>query len=381
MRGMTERAALPERISIVIVGGGLGGWSVAVALGPAARDAVLLDDGDANDAHDASLGLARTLPALPLARLAAGHGEASAARWIAAQARNHVLLSGAGVPVRRGTARFAAAGEPADELRRSVQILAALGGRGEIVPPADLLPAVPHRFEVASLHAEDFVLDPAALVAALRGRALAHGLRLHRATRVESLHDTDGVRIETTEGTLQAEIAIVATGAEIPRLVPFARFKIVGLRAQWLAAELEADPVTGARAISGWSDAEGHERWAERSPGEVRLCGSRDLPVRRELGARSGTSDDVQELLERNLREFPHLASSRVVSRGAAVQAVPCDGLPLVGAVPGHPRLLIAGGFGCDAPGVALVAGETVAQLALTGRAEHALAFSPRRFL
>jgi glycine/D-amino acid oxidase-like deaminating enzyme len=70
-----------------------------------------------------------------------------------------------------------------------------------------------------------------------------------------------------------------------------------------------------------------------------------------------------------------------VLARGAAVQSVSCDGLPLAGPVPGHPRILIAGGFGTNTPGLALAAAEVVAQLIAHGRAVHAAPFTPRRFL
>jgi glycine/D-amino acid oxidase-like deaminating enzyme len=60
---------------------------------------------------------------------------------------------------------------------------------------------------------------------------------------------------------------------------------------------------------------------------------------------------------------------------------MPCDGLPLAGAVPGRSRLLVLGGFGVNSPGWAHVAAEVVADLVLHGRATHALPFSPRRFL
>jgi glycine oxidase len=131
----------------------------------------------------------------------------------------------------------------------------------------------------------------------------------------------------------------------------------------------------------GWTDAEGHELWRAHGDGGVTVSGSRMLPVERELAPRGGTSPEVQALLESNLREFPHLAAHRIDARGAAVQAVPCDVLPLVGPVPGRPRVLVLAGFGRNSPGLALVAAEVVAQLLLSGRADHATAFSPRRFL
>jgi glycine/D-amino acid oxidase-like deaminating enzyme len=111
----------------------------------------------------------------------------------------------------------------------------------------------------------------------------------------------------------------------------------------------------------------------------VWVSGSRHLPVARELGAREGTSPEVQRLLEANLHELE--PSHRVNERWSGVQAVACDGLPVVGAVPGRPRVLVSGGFGMNGLGWAFVAAETIAALIEHGRAEHGAALSARRFL
>jgi glycine/D-amino acid oxidase-like deaminating enzyme len=96
---------------------------------------------------------------------------------------------------------------------------------------------------------------------------------------------------------------------------------------------------------------------------------------------RTDTTPEVQALLERNLYEFPAFAKHVVEYRWAGTEAVSCDGLPLAGAVPGRARLLVIGGFGMNGLGWTLAAAEVVAQLLLQGRAEHAAAFTPRRFL
>jgi glycine/D-amino acid oxidase-like deaminating enzyme len=184
--------------------------------------------------------------------------------------------------------------------------------------------------------------------------------------------------VVTSLGTLRAEIAIVATGASLPQLVSFCRFKIIGMRAQWLRTAASA--ARGSEPVA-WSAARGHETYRWLGDGSVILSGSRHLPVQRELGARDGTTPEVQALLEDNLREIEPGTLAVVRARGAAIQSVSCDGLPLAGPVPGHPRLLVSGGFGTNTPGLALAAGEAIAELVRTGRAAHAAAFSPRRFL
>jgi glycine/D-amino acid oxidase-like deaminating enzyme len=176
-----------------------------------------------------------------------------------------------------------------------------------------------------------------------------------------------------------AEIAIVAAGAALPVLVPWCRFKIVGLRTQALRGAPEA--TAWEAPVPWWSSSFGFETYRAHTDGSVTNAGSRDLRVDQELGSRAETTAAVQELLERNLAELEPQAPVVVATRTAALQAVPCDGLPLAGAVPGRARVLVLGGFGVNAPGWAHVAAEVVAELVLHGRAAHALPFSPRRFL
>lgn len=386
---MDVSANIPERTAIAIVGGGLAGWAVAEALGESARDAVLLDAGATLGAElDASLGIARAGSVLSFARLAAGHATPLAAACAAAGRRNRIRLEALAAQAPRlelgaGVVRFAAPDE-ADELRRSTALLRDWGYSVRDDAPASFALQPPARFVYAAANADDRIVDVRALIEALARRARAAGLRVAAPAHVARLEDEKEVLLTTRTGTLRAEIVVVATGAALPQLVPFCRFKIVGMRAQWLRA---ASPAALARHPQAWLAADGYELYRWHADGDVTLSGSRRLPVQRELGARPGTSPEVQELLEANWREIDsHGASTKttdvpVQARGAAVQSVSCDGLPLAGPVPGHPRVLVAGGFGTNTPGLALAAGEVVAQLIQSGRAEHAAPFAPRRFL
>ena len=142
------------------------------------------------------------------------------------------------------------------------------------------------------------------------------------------------------------------------------------------AARSEPSDVGSVRGLDGRRrsrDVACARRWSVR-------CWEAALPVQREL--EPATHEPRGEaLLEANLQEFAPAAKLVVHERGSAVQSVSCDGLPLAGPVPGHPRILVMGGFGLDTPGLSLAAAEVVAQLIRTGRAEHAAPFSPRRFL
>jgi len=366
---------LPASKPIVIVGGGLSALAVAEALGDAARDTVLLTETVAPHAGT-SLGIVRCGPAMHPARLAAGHGTEVVATLLAACRHNTAQLRTLPAIELQSVASFRCTDDPGEweEMQRSQRLWEAAGITVTEGEAPRFLPMARARFHRAMQHHEDLVVDAAALARSLLARARQRGLTLHEGLRVTDVREAGDVAVTTTRGVVRGEIVIVATEAELPALIPFCRFKIVPMRAQALAATVDATLQPGI-----WSTAHGYEMGRVHADGGVWLCGSRDLPVRDELGARRETTPAVQALLERELRAA--FASHHVVRRWAGVQAVSCDGLALAGPVPGRPRLLILGGFGMDGLGMTLAAADVIAELIRTGRAAHAAAFTPRRFL
>lgn len=369
--------ALPASKPIVIVGGGLGALAAAEALGDAARDAVLLTEAVAPHTG-ASLGIARCGPAMHPARLAAGHGAEVVATLLAACRHNTARLRAFPDIGLQVVDSFRCTDDPPewDEMLRSQPWWDAAGITVTESEAPRFDATSPARFRRATRHHDDLVVDALGLAHALLARARMRGLTVHEGLRVTEVREEGDVAVTTSRGVVRSEIVILATEAELPALLPFCRFKLVPMRAQALAAAADVALQPGI-----WSAAHGYEVGRVQADGAVWLSGSRDLPVRDELGARRETTPAVQALLERELHAWKSFASHRVVRRWAGVQAVSCDGLPLAGPVPGRPRLLVLGGFGMEGLGMTLAAADVVAELIRTGRAAHAGAFTPRRFL
>jgi glycine/D-amino acid oxidase-like deaminating enzyme len=223
------------------------------------------------------------------------------------------------------------------------------------------------------------LVRPGRLERLLESEASAAGARVVRGHSVNAIEDGTPVRVHLGVRSLGAEIVVLACGGRLPALSAFCRAKIVPMRAQWL--EADASPAAGAGA---WTASWGYEAWRFDAAGGCAVAGHRHLPVAKEVGLHVDPTDDVQRLLESNLRQALGDApgvSYRVTGRYAATQAVSCDALPLAGAIPGSARVLVSGGFGTNSAGWALVAAEAVAELVLHGRTQHARAFTPRRFL
>jgi glycine/D-amino acid oxidase-like deaminating enzyme len=368
------KTRLPAFKPIAIVGGGLSALAVANALGDAVRDTVLVTESIAPDI-EASFGMVRCGPALHPARLAAGHGDDVVAAVLSACRRNREILRSWPAIGWRDCASYRCPVDAVEweEMRQSLPHYRAAGiAVAESAPPG--FGGAP-RFEHAMHHAFDGVVDAPALARALLAHARDRGLSVCEGVRVDHVRDDAGVSISTAQGELRAEIAILATEAELPGLAAFCRFKLVPMRVQ----ALEAMCARGFEAAF-WSAARGYEIGRVHADGRIWVSGSRALPVREELGTRRETTDVVQALLEHELRSWDGFAGWRVHRRWAGVQSVSCDALPLAGAIPGRPRLLVAGGFGMEGLGLTLAAAEVIAELVRRGRARHAAAFAPRRF-
>jgi glycine/D-amino acid oxidase-like deaminating enzyme len=388
---------LPARTTVAVVGASLSALALADALGTAGGATVLLTDARELRGPSPSLGVVRVGPTIHLARLAAGHGPERAAACVRAGLNNRSLLerlgAACGLPVRRrGTLRFASGADEAAEVQRSAQLLERLDRPARFADVQTFVDDAPARFTHAALHSDDASVDADALAGALARRVEAHDVRVMRDTHLHSIEDDHEVRLITSRGTLRAEVVVVAAEDLLASLVSFCRFKIVPMRTQVLTAvapvtadetRRHASPDASLPDPPAWSAAHGYENWRHEdgTRGVVHVSGSRSLPVKRELGTRGGTTPEVQALLEANLRDFARLRRHHVARRWSTLQGISCDGLPIVGAVPGRARVLVCGGFGVNDVGWAFVAARTLVDLLARGRSEHDAVLSPRRFL
>jgi glycine/D-amino acid oxidase-like deaminating enzyme len=89
-----------------------------------------------------------------------------------------------------------------------------------------------------------------------------------------------------------------------------------------------------------------------------------------------GESDDSATLTLNDSRKpgfidqtFPHLAAQPTSARWSAIMTFTCDGLPILGPIPGRPRFVACTGFNGRQYGLGLRAGQAVAAGILTGHA------------
>ena len=199
--------------------------------------------------------------------------------------------------------------------------------------------------------------------------------------------DGDCVRIRTSKGDLRASWAVVALGVASASLIP-----LLPLRprtGQLLVTDRETAghaPLPGALTAAAYLVS---KTAGLQSPGllpvviDPLVTGQYLIGSSREEHGDAARIDTVllQQLLQRAVAAFPALSGRRVIRAFAGVRCAVADSLPVVGWVPGLPRVAVATGFEGDGICLSALVGREVAAM-VAGRAVHADigALSPARF-
>ncbi|MFQ5700260.1 MAG: NAD(P)/FAD-dependent oxidoreductase [Acidobacteriota bacterium] len=239
---------------------------------------------------------------------------------------------------------------------------------------------------------EDAAVDPLGFIDALTQGITECGASVHRGVAVEAIDDGRGGRLalRIARGVIEAEMVILAAGAGSPRLN------------EWLGECLT--PVLG-QAVA-WT---GLGRMGDEA--QVPVSANFDHVRFRALPAAVGRSTDLvagvtpwslkgsdpqgrehrlrPELLERleryvgdHYEPLRARGQERPAHRWAAHAAHSIDNLPVVGTLPGRPRLICCGGFSGHDWGLAFVAARDLAAAIDGARLSAVLeTFSPRRFI
>jgi glycine/D-amino acid oxidase-like deaminating enzyme len=333
---------LPPEADVVIVGGGLAGCAVASFLG-STRTLVLearpfLADGIAGRGHGLVLEGLADAPG----RLTAALGDAGAGEVFRFGQENAALASALGV-FQTTLLRFSM-GETE------------IGGLGDDMAALDRLgintysgDGGPLALGPARTQGTEGWVEPLDLVRKLRPASFRTGIRVQAID--------DGLVVRTDRGTVRAETVVIAAGHSA--VEPWLADKLFPVRMQMVAI---------TKRCAAFSAQFGHLYGRPYDGGGV-VGGARWATQHLEEGETDDTVVEprVHARLEAFVREwFP---DAEITHAWSAIATHTCDGLPIVGPIPGRGRVIACTGWGGLDCSFALRAARAVADGILTGKA------------
>jgi len=385
-------ASLPEHTEIAIVGAGVAGCACALQLAGRARVAVLEARSCAAGATGRSAGMILTGLTESYYRLRREMGPERAKRlWLLSRANGrrvqelvheHAIDCGYD---QQGSVALAVTEGEAEELRESAGLLAADGFNAEwreMNALEDLFPeGVPDGFYGARRAPDDAVLQPVDYCRGLLHAAVARGVQFCPDCEVlEIIKSADSsYSLATARGAVKAERVVLAGNARLPELHPFFRpNRIFAVRGQCLSTA----PVSPL-CKCGMTANHGYDYWRQTDSGNMVVGGFRWQSSDYELGVADETTTlEVQRAAEEFLRACFPSVDWHVENRWGGVMGFSSDGLPFIGALPGHSDLIAVGGFTGYGMSFGTLAGEIAGDLALNGQTDHDIElFRPSRFL
>jgi glycine/D-amino acid oxidase-like deaminating enzyme/nitrite reductase/ring-hydroxylating ferredoxin subunit len=328
------------RADVVVAGGGIVGVTTALRLAERGLDVVLLEKHQvASGTSGGSTGKVTSQHGARYADLLTRHGPDTAAFYADRnQAAVHTiadLVEQHGIDCQLETVAtylHALTSQGSDRLHREAAAAQQLGLPASLTDDAPIPDAA-----MAAIRFDDQrQFDPRAYVVGLAAAAEQLGVRVYEHTPLRRVRPRgDEVVVHTEDGHVVAGHVVLATLAPWPDTVGvFARAK--PSRAVCLAVELDGPvPTDPSLGVDGPS----------RSTRRFVPADGRERLVLLASGWRPGAQDEREILTELAHEARDRWGGNRITHHWGAMDQVSADLLPIVGGLPGRPRVLVASGF------------------------------------
>jgi glycine/D-amino acid oxidase-like deaminating enzyme len=339
------------RCDVAIVGGGITGALVAEHLTAFGQQVVVVDrEQEGFGSTAASTAMLQWEIDLPLRELAALYGFERAAdvyrrsfRAVSGLRELVARLELGAAFIARDTIYLAAGEVGPRELREEFSLRQRAGLPGELVDHGGLMSAFGFDRAAAIVSPGSAEADPLSLCHSLLATAAARGARLIRDDAIGFDATAKGATVTLASGrTIEAEHIVLATGYVMPDCV---KSDLHSVASSWAIATLPQKPQAlwpGPALV--WEASEDYVYCRTTTDGRIVLGGEDEDSDDPDLRERLGPAK-TQALLAK-LRALLPLAEPTLGLAWSGAFGQTGDGLPLIGRVPGQPRMLAAYGYG-----------------------------------
>jgi glycine/D-amino acid oxidase-like deaminating enzyme len=375
---------LPSRADVIIIGAGLAGTAVALFLAEAGVEPLVIDSAAQVGRGISGRGSGVVLPLLAdmPAQLISALGETGAKDLINLAQRGIAELDALGVLQRCGVLHAASLPQERRDHSANLAALQQLDvvveewsaaqveegsrtqgfGRGLWLPNAGFI-------------------QPGLAVSAIAAKAQAAGARFALNTRAIQLrpHGVES-QVQTSQGQIRCDVVIIANNVGAPTLEPWFSDKIHPVRTQLAAWRPGESPIPfPIQTQLGYATLRPH------SDGGLIAGGCRWATPHLEVGEddeRVCSPAVHQKLVGMAQRHAPTQANGEPSHAWAGIMGFSCDGLPLIGPIPGRSRWICCLGFGGHQSSLGVAAARLVSDGLLGGDASPGGSlWSPRRFV
>jgi len=377
-----SRGGTEVEVDILVVGGGIAGWSTAYWLSGNGMRIAVVDKGDiCAGASGRNAGFVTTGSVEHYSRQVARHGAEMAHDLFVYAQENMALIKaelidkGVDCEFRQvGSYSLAGTDHELTELRKSAELMQA---RGIDVSMIDAQHCAEHLgavgFAGGALYHEDGECHPVKLV---RGMAELSEATFYPHHEVYDLQfDDDGTVVARTQRrTFKAGAAVLATNGYSHLVHPWFVDKIYPTRGQIIVTE----PVPQFMAAPCYANFV-LDYFRQLQDGRVLIGGFRQLAKETETGVADVPNDAIHAALEGFLdKHFEALRKKRIEYKWAGIMGFSADGVPIIGSLPGHPTCFFVGGFTAHGIGMGFRCGQLLARMMLHG--EQPKHLSSKRF-
>lgn len=363
----------PLEVDVLVVGGGIAGWSAAYWLAKGEPDMTIavVDRGDiCAGATGRNAGFVTCGSVEHYGRQVARHGpEKAQGLWEMAQdnialIRSELVERGVECGFRQaGTYSLAGGESELREIAESARAMQEAGIPVSVVDEAHVAKELGARgFVGGALYHDDGEVHPVQLVRGMAGLTRA---TFHPFEEVFGVHPQDDGRVlvRTRRKRFSALSVVLATNAYSPLVDPWFEDKIYPTRGQILVTE-PVEPFMAAPCYANFV----LDYFRQLPDGRVLIGGFRQLEKEREVGTEDIPNPRIHEALLGFLgRHFERLEGVKVEYRWAGIMGFSVDGVPLIGSLPGRPQIYFVGGFTAHGIGFAFKAGQLLSRLMLAG--------------